>query len=149
MSNRKVMIVEDNPADAVLTERMLVRMGTVTPRQIQVVPDGEDAIASLTRRLPPEDKNDSSGLTIPDLILLDLNLPGLSGLDFLKRLRSLRRFDHLPVIVVSSSSAPGDVTRAYRAGANAYVKKPVDLDGYRSLIEAIDRFWLKTCLLPA
>ena len=129
-----VLVVDDNAADADLTREALSGSGFVD--ELHVVGDGVEALAFLRREGAYE------GAPVPDLILLDLNMPRLDGrgvLTEMKRDAALRR---IPVVVLTSSSAPDDVAGAYDAGANCFVTKPVDLDAYLATVRAIGHFWL-------
>jgi CheY-like chemotaxis protein len=137
----KILLVEDNPADAHLVERAL-RKSVFTPL-LSVVEDGIEAMDFLRRRGAHE------GARCPDLILLDLNIPGKEGHEVLGELRNDPEFKELPVIIYTSSSAPKDVKTSYRLGANAYVRKPTDIEEFFDVISSIESFWLKTALLPS
>jgi len=82
------------------------------------------------------------------LVLLDIKMPSRDGKDVLSEIRRQPTLRHLPVIVFSSSDAPSDVRASYQLGANAYVRKPVDLEGWREFLGRLDDFWLKTATLP-
>ncbi len=85
---------------------------------------------------------DNAAPDVPRIILLDLNLPGLSGFDVLKELRANSRWRHIPVIVLTSSSDPRDIEMAYKLGANAYLSKPATLAELRTMLESTCAFWL-------
>lgn len=131
-----LVAIEDNPADV-----HLVKEGVDAATEgvdLAVINSGQRAIAQLTATdgEPRE----------PDLILLDLNLPGKSGFEVLEAVRADSDRRSLPVVVVSSSRNGDDIRRAYELGANAYVVKPDDPDEYIRLIETIVNFWLPTAL---
>jgi CheY-like chemotaxis protein len=129
--------VEDNPSDVALTRHLF---GAVSlPVNLSVAHDGEEAVVLVRGQA------DGGG---PDLILLDLNLPRMSGLEVLGELKADERLRHIPVIVLTTSSAERDVRSAYSQGANAYVTKPVDLDRFIHVIGAIEQFWLDVVRLP-
>ena len=136
MAARHILLVEDNPADARLTIETFRR----SPRQIQVevCADGEGA---LTRLRAP-------GAVQPELILLDLNLPGIDGREVLEALKSDQALCRIPVCVLTTSRARTDVDLAYQKHSNCYVVKPVDLNAFRSAVEQIERFWFDTAQLP-
>ena len=136
----EVLLVEDNPSDVALTRHLF---GAVSlPVNLSVAHDGEEAVALLRRQAGGGDGD------CPDLILLDLNLPRMSGLEVLGELKADERLQRIPVIVLTTSSAERDVRSAYGRHANAYVTKPVDLDQFIHVIGAIERFWLGVARLP-
>ena len=136
MPSKKVILVEDNPADAELT-RLAYRD---LPGKTELVHcfDGE----SFFSLLPSLSLNDIQ------YILLDLNMPRMSGLDVLKKLQADEDWRRLPVIVLTSSMHTPDVVASYDLGANAYVVKPLDLAEFDRAVQAIDQFWGKVNLRP-
>lgn len=130
----RVIAVEDNPADARLIEEGIDAAGTEL--ELQIIPNGQEAIKRLTALDPAEEKSH------PDLILLDLNLPGKSGFDVLVAVRNDTAFQDVPIIIASSSENPEDIRRAYELSANAYVTKPPDPDEYIRMIDAAVDFWI-------
>jgi two-component system, chemotaxis family, response regulator Rcp1 len=135
-----VLLVEDNPGDIRLMREAL-RDGVVRKR-LDSVEDGEEALAYLRRQEPYADK------PTPDLIFLDLNLPKKDGREVLIE---IKRDDHLrriPVVILTTSEAERDVSRAYELHANCYIKKPTDLDEYMEVIRACENFWLHIVRLP-
>lgn len=131
-----IFVIEDNPADV-----RLVREGVDsidTELRLEVINSGQQAADHLTtiEADSPEDH--------PDLILLDLNLPGKSGFDLLKMVRTETAFRDVPVVIVSSSENADDIDRAYELAANAYVTKPADPDDYIGMIDATVDFWIAT-----
>lgn len=130
----RVFAIEDNPADA-----RLVKEGADDAEvdlDLQIIHNGRQAIDRLTAIEPTEPG------THPDLILLDLNLPGKSGFEVLSAVRNETAFPDVPVIAVSSSENPEDVKRVYELSANAYVTKPADPDEYIRMIHAAVDFWI-------
>jgi CheY-like chemotaxis protein len=89
------------------------------------------------------------GAPRPDLILLDLNLPGKDGRQVLSEIKSDAKLRRIPVVVMSTSQATEDILQAYDLNANSYVSKPVELESFMSAVDAIQHFWLKTAALPA
>lgn len=135
-----ILLVEDNEADADLTRETL-RAGRTSPRVVAVT-DGQEARAYLLREPPYADA------PRPDLILLDLNLPGLDGCQLLDELRGWAELRTIPVVILSSSDSERDIARSYEFGANCYLTKPMGLEAYRSVVRAVEEFWLNVAKLP-
>jgi chemotaxis family two-component system response regulator Rcp1 len=135
-----VLIVEDNPGD----QRLIREAFQETQRapETAVAKDGVEALDYLYRRGAFADA------VRPDLVLLDLNLPKKGGREVLAEIKSNPELRKIPVVVFSSSSAPGDVSSAYALHANCYVTKPADLDELFQVIAWIERFWFNTAILP-
>lgn len=133
-----ILLVEDNPGDARLIQEAFAE--TEPETTLTVVSTGDEALDALT--------NSESDEPLPELVLLDLNLPGLDGCDVLGEIRDRSRISPLPVIIVTSSSAAADVERCYGAAANAYLTKPSGPDEFVSLAEAIEEFWFDHAKLP-
>jgi two-component system response regulator len=123
-----ILLVEDNPDDAKLTQAALGQV----PAYIEVAPDGERALDYLL-----DDRNE-----LPRLVILDLRLPNTGGLEVLRRVRQDPRTRLVPVVILTSSDARGDILAGYRYGANSYVRKPVDFDEFRGLIRQLGLYWL-------
>jgi two-component system, chemotaxis family, response regulator Rcp1 len=128
----QILLVEDNPADVRLTVEALKAAGVAT--QLHVARDGAEAIALVTRKTPPPLR--------PDLILLDLNLPKKHGREVLAEVKAHDDLRHIPVVVLTTSQADQDILDSYRLRANAVVTKPLDLDEFFTVIQAIEQFWL-------
>jgi two-component system, chemotaxis family, response regulator Rcp1 len=136
-----VLVVEDNPPDARLIHELL-RAGPL-PKTVHVVGSGDEAMSFLRRREPyPEAPR-------PQLVVLDLNLPGCDGRDVLSDIKNDPALRAIPVVILTTSVAPTDVQNAYELHANAYVVKPVGLDAFATLILAVEEFWLAKVQLPA
>ncbi len=129
----EVLLVEDDPNDVELTLHAL--QGAKLRNLVHIARDGAEALEFLQAH-------------IPDLILLDLNLPKLDGREVLERIKLDERLRHIPVIVVTSSSAEEDVAKSHRLNANAYVTKPIDPAVFLKAVNAIGRFWLEIVKLP-
>ena len=136
----EILMVEDNPGDVRLTREALTN-GKVR-NQMHVVEDGVAALDYLYRRPPYEDAQR------PDLILLDLNLPKKDGREVLAVIKTDAALRLIPVVVLTTSQAEEDVLRAYHLNANCYVTKPVDLDQFNRIVQAIEHFWLTVVTLP-
>ena len=128
-----VLLVEDNEDDAFLVRRALPKCGIFSP--VQWVKDGLEAVAYLTAQEPWTDR------TYPEIIVLDLKMPGMSGLDLLGWLRDHAEFQVIPTIVMSSSKHDSDVRQAYRLGANTYFVKPSNLDTLAKLVDSVHHYW--------
>jgi len=133
-----ILLVEDNPADVLLTREALAE-SELRP-DLRVAGDGDGALAEL-RRNQDEDR-------LPDLVLLDVQLPGMSGHDVLRTIKGDEHLSVLPVVMLSSSRADEDVRRSYESHANCYVAKPGGLDEYLDVVHAIEEFWFSTVRLP-
>ena len=130
MPAQLIVLVEDNPDDQTLTLRALKKQNLAN--EIIVLNDGVEALAFL---LDPEKP-------LPHLLLLDLKLPKLDGLQLLRRLRSEPRTQLLPVVVLTSSDEDRDVIEGYRLGANSYIHKPVDFNQFTEAVRQLGLYWL-------
>lgn len=126
-----VLLVEDDEADALLIQDALQARGA---RRLTQVQDGVAGLEYLRNRANPR----------PDLIVLDLNMPRMNGRELLAVIKEDDDLRTIPVVVLTTSSAPEDVTGAYRKHANAYVTKPVNLDDFERAVQSIDMFYLET-----
>lgn len=131
----RVLIVEDNPGDLDLVMEVLAT--SALSHAISVAVDGVDAFDQL-----------HSGELLPDLMILDLNLPKKDGRELLRDIKGDPRLQHIPVVVFSSSEAKSDLADAYRLRANCFVTKPPDLDDFIAAVRGIGQFWLKLAKLP-
>ncbi|RMD84092.1 MAG: response regulator [Candidatus Dadabacteria bacterium] len=136
----EILLVEDSAGDARLAIEAFRECRTL--HRIRVVPDGASALAYLRR------EGEYASASRPDLILLDLNLPVMSGLDVLAEIKNDPDLRTIPVVVLTTSLAERDVRSAYEAYANCYIAKPVDYEGFASVVELIERFWMNTVALP-
>ena len=125
-----LLLVEDNPSDEELTLRSLKKHNIVN--EVIVARDGVEAIEYLLDDAKP----------LPDLVLLDLKLPRLSGLEVLQRIRNEERTKMLPVVVLTSSSQDEDIVSSYRMGANSYVRKPVRFSDFSEAVRQLGVYWL-------
>jgi len=136
----EILLVEDNPGDVRLTREALADSKVYS--RLHVASDGLEAMAFLRRQPPYQDA------VRPDLILLDLNLPKVSGLEVLKNIKTDPVLKVVPVVVLTSSQAERDIATSYHLQANAFVSKPVDLDQFMKVVQAIDNFWLAVVIRP-
>lgn len=133
----KVLLVEDNPDDAELVLHALRKRRLVN--RIDVVTDGEEAVDYLFGRGSHEDR---AGEPPPDVILLDLKLPKLDGLEVLREIRSNETTTNVPVVILTSSDQDPDIARAYELRANSYVVKPVDFDSFSEVVAGLGLYWM-------
>ncbi len=136
----EILLVEDNPGDIRLTQEAL-RESKIR-NNLSVVMDGEAAIAYLYR----QDKVDLAPL--PDLILLDLNLPKKDGREVLAEIKRDSALRRIPVVVLTSSKADEDILKSYENYANCYITKPVDFSQFLSVVKHIEDFWFTIVKLP-
>ncbi len=136
-----VLLVEDDPGDVVIAREALLAGNLST--QLDVVSDGVEAIAYLRH------EGEYADAKRPDLILLDLNLPRMSGHEVLAELKADESLRRIPVVVLSTSVAADDVARSYDLHANVYVAKPVDFDDFAGVIKRIDDFFASVVQLSA
>jgi CheY-like chemotaxis protein len=136
----KILLIEDNPGDVRLMREAL-RDGNLHC-DLQVVENGEEALAFLHHT------GAFANAPRPDLIFLDLNLPKKDGREVLQEVKQDESLRRIPVVVLTTSEAEKDVHRAYDLHANCYVKKPVDLEQFLSVVKACENFWLTVVRLP-
>jgi two-component system response regulator len=139
MTSQTILLVEDNPDDEALTLRAFEKSNI--RNRVVVMRDGAEALAYLF----PGDGDgdgDGDGAPRPALILLDLNLPKVGGLEVLRRMRADERTQMIPVVVLTSSKLEEDILVSYRNGANAYVRKPVKFSDFTDAVKALGVFWL-------
>ncbi|MFP4088452.1 MAG: response regulator, partial [Desulfobacteraceae bacterium] len=132
-----VLLVEDNPQDAELIHRALKKHNLVN--RIHIVEDGAEAIDFLFCRGNYASRHMDQG---PRVVLLDLKLPKVSGLDALKAIKADERTRSIPVVIVTSSREDPDIKAAYDLGANSYVVKPVDFKGFAEAMSQVGLYWL-------
>lgn len=143
MTDKTLLLVEDNPQDEMLTLRALRKANMAN--RIDVVRDGQQALDYLFR------ENEFAGRDGPDLptvVLLDIGLPRLSGLEVLERLRADARTRLLPVVILTSSDEEQDRLRSYQNGANSFVRKPVDFAAFAETVARLGVYWLATNETP-
>lgn len=140
--NRAILVVEDNPADFFATERGLRRAGLANA--IVHAESGEAALDYLFGT----GSHAGQGPQLPCVILLDINLPGLNGSEVLTEIRNHEHTRMLPVVMLTTSSDQRDVQLAYQLGANSYVQKPVELDGFMAAIRRLKDYWFELVILP-
>lgn len=137
----RILLVEDNPGDVELT-RIAFRRAKLE-NQLDVVVDGEEALEYLFQRDRYRDAHR------PDLVLLDLNLPGTDGREVLRQVKGDTSVCEIPVIVLTTSESPGDVRAAYQSHANAYMTKPPNMEGLGQLVRRLEDYWFNGVTLPS
>lgn len=135
------LLAEDNPGDVRLTQEAL--RDSKIRNNLNVVTDGMEAMAFLRRQ------GKYANAPTPDVVLLDLNLPKMDGREVLAEIKSDPLLKRIPVVIITSSEAEKDILRTYDLHANCYVSKPVDLDQFIKVIQAIENFWLTIVKLPS
>lgn len=135
-----ILLVEDNEGDILLTIEALSDGKIVN--QVSVVKDGHDAILFL------EKSGQYADALLPDLILLDVNLPKKNGHEVLKWIKTHDAFKKIPVVMLTTSSAERDILLSYQYHANCYITKPVELDDFMEVVTSIENFWVHIVQLP-
>jgi two-component system response regulator len=135
MTSQPILLVEDNPDDEALTLRAFEKSNI--SNEVVVARDGAEALAYLF----PDD-GDGHDVPRPALILLDLNLPKVGGLEVLRKMQADARTRLIPVVVLTTSKQEEDILDSYRSGANAYVRKPVKFSDFADAVRALGVFWL-------
>jgi len=136
----EVLLVEDNPADVRLTR--LALQGGAIEKHLNIAADGESALAFLRQQGP------YSASPRPDLILLDLNLPGKSGHEVLAEIKRDNNLRTIPTVVLTTSDREHDIKLSYELAANCYVTKPIGLNPFLQAVRKIEDFWVRTASLP-
>ena len=136
----EILLVEDNPADVFLAQEALKDAGI--PHNLQVAEDGAVALEYL------QGQTGDDSAARPDIILLDLNMPRMSGFELLARVKTNEDLKSIPMIILTSSVAAEDISRAYALNANSYTRKPSEIDGFIDVIKGIVDFWFKISVLP-
>jgi len=130
MKDGLILLVEDNPDDEKLTIRALTKNNIANP--IKVARDGQEAIDYLF----------NPANTLPSVVLLDLKLPKIGGLEVLRRMRADERLKVVPVVILTSSKEEADVISGYRLGCNSYIRKPVDFEQFSEAVRQLGLYWL-------
>ncbi|MDQ0900612.1 MULTISPECIES: response regulator [unclassified Paenibacillus] len=138
--NVEILLVEDNPGDIRLIVEVL-KEGKIN-NNLSVVEDGEEALAYLKR------EGSYQEAIVPDIILLDLNLPKINGTEVLAEIKKDPLLKYIPVIILTTSEAEQDILRAYDLHANCYITKPVNLEQFLTVVRSIENFWLTLVKLP-
>ncbi|HLL56230.1 MAG TPA: response regulator [Myxococcaceae bacterium] len=136
MESKVILLVEDNEDDVDLTLRAFKKAGVVA--KVDVVRDGVEALEYLL----------GASASLPDLVLLDLNLPRVDGFEVLRRIRADERTRLMPVVILTSSNEETDLVRGYTSGANSYVRKPVDYEEFIEAARQLSLYWLLRNVAP-
>lgn len=138
-----ILLAEDDRGDQELTRRALEE-GKIR-NDLRVVEDGEEALAYLFRRGKYKDPATSPR---PDLLLLDLNLPRVDGREVLERVRADSKLRRMAVVVLTTSRQEEDILRSYELGCNSFITKPVGMDQFIRVIQALEEYWFQIVVLP-
>ncbi len=144
MSDVIILLVEDNPDDAALTLRALEKNDIVN-NMVKVANNGVEALEYLFGTGEYEGRDTTLQ---PQLILLDLKMPKMDGIEVLRRLRQDDRTRLLPVVVLTSSDEKEDIVKIYNLGANSYIRKPVDFDEFTEAVRQLGVYWLRLNMVP-
>jgi two-component system response regulator len=137
MGKKIIFLIEDNPDDIKLTQRAFLKSMVADKIDLKIAEDGQSALDYLFSLDGTADKEQ-----FPIVILLDLNLPKLNGLQVLERIRQNEKTKLIPVIVLTSSKEETDLTRAYRLGVNSYIRKPVDFEKFKAAVQELGLYWV-------
>ena len=136
----EILLIEDSPSDADLAREVLGQ-GKIL-NNLHFVEDGVEAIKFLRRKEP------YLRVPRPDLILLDLHLPKKSGIEVLEEIKTDHNLKLIPVVILSTSSAPEDIVKSYSLHANCYITKPVDFVQFTKVVRLLEEFWIEVVKLP-
>ena len=140
MNEIQILLVEDNEGDILLTLEAFKEMKV--KNTVTVVKDGVEAIDFLKKRSQTEDHS------MPDLILLDINMPKLNGIEVLEFIKKDEKFRKIPVVMLTTSSSQEDISECYDKYANCFITKPLDFGKFMDVVEAVESFWFTTAQLP-
>ena len=137
MENKKILLVEDNQNDIDLTKRALKKSNILNELIV-----AEDGVEGLKYFFGEDGKGGCSVEDLPVVVLLDINLPRINGLDLLRRLRTHEKTKLIPMIILTSSNEEKDIITSYNLGANSFVRKPVKFDEFAEAVRVLGLFWL-------
>lgn len=143
MNDKLILLVEDSPDDEILTIRALKKNKLLN--EVFVAHDGAEALDFL---FGAESRSGENGGRLPELVLLDLNLPKINGLEVLRRIRADERTRMLPVVILTTSDEDRDRVESYQLGANSYIRKPVDFEQFSQAVQQLGIYWLVLNLGP-
>ena len=133
-----ILLVEDDPADQKLIKKSMLNQKI--DNKLIIVETGEDALEYLAHG-----KSTEAGHPAPDLILLDLNMPGMGGREFLRRLKTDDALDTIPVVILTTSDSEQDILETYKLQAAGYIRKPPNLEGFREVFSQLEEYWFVIC----
>lgn len=136
-----ILLVEDDRADQKLIQRSLEDQKIAN--DLEIVNSGEEGLEFLNECRPC-----SNGKSLPDLILLDLNMPGMGGKEFLRHVKNDEHFKLIPVVILTTSDSDKDILDTYRLQASGYVKKPVTIEEFKLVMKGIEEYWFMLCKRP-
>jgi two-component system response regulator len=136
----EILMAEDSPTDQAITQEAVTQSKLCN--RLHIVDNGEQALAFLKK------EGVYTGAPTPDLILLDLDMPRMNGFEVLEQLRANPEWEHIPVVILTASSAQADVVNAHELKANCYLVKPVDFDRFTQVVKSIEEFWFSIVKLP-
>jgi CheY-like chemotaxis protein len=134
----KIMLVEDDLGDQKLIKQSLKKQKICN--EVNIANDAEEALEYLEKA-----KSDSKNYPFPDIILLDLNMPGIGGKEFLRRIKEDGDLDTIPTIILTTSDSDQDILDSYKLHASGYIKKPVSLEGFQKIIKDLEEYWFVIC----
>lgn len=136
-----ILLVEDDPGDQKLIKSSFFKQRILN--DLNVVETGEEALEYLNSiSAHADDEN------YPDLILLDLNMPGMGGKGFLKAMKNDDRFKHIPVVILTTSDSDRDILESYQLQAAGYIKKPVQFEDFQAVVKGVEQYWFMICKTP-
>jgi len=136
-----ILLVEDDPGDQKLIKVSLEKQKIAN--ELYIVGSGEEAMDFLYHC-----SNYSTEMPLPDLILLDLNMPGMGGKEFLRRIKKEEDLKKIPVVILTSSDSENDILDSYNMQASGYIKKPAELEEFKRVVNEINEYWFVICRLP-
>jgi len=134
----RILLVEDDPGDQKLITRSITTQRLAN--DLAIVDSGEEAMAYLDAA-----RSKAGEVAMPDLILLDLNMPGMGGKEFLRLLKADSGLDTIPVVILTTSDSDQDVLDSYKLHAAGYIKKPVDLKEFQQVMSTLENYWFMIC----
>ncbi len=134
-----ILLVEDDPGDQKLIKNSMLEQRMTN--KLYIVSTGEEALEYLKKS-----KEGNSETPWPELILLDLNMPGMGGMEFLRRIKSSEDFNVIPVVILTTSDSEQDIIESYKLQAAGYVRKPVLLDEFCNIAKDISEYWFTLCM---
>lgn len=140
MNEIQILLVEDNEGDILLTLEAFKELKVKS--KVDVVKDGAEAIEFLKRQ------GQYAGSSAPHLILLDINMPRLNGIEVLDFIKNDAKLKKIPVVMLTTSSAESDITACYEKSANCFITKPLDFDSFVDVVQSIELFWFRVAQLP-